>query len=428
MSGHQKKRQMGYDGAEDSSSTELPAEIEEHITPKKPRSVKARSKKVGKERATTPVEDTGEESPLESPIRASVRGGQAVLRKSESEFLENSNEPKAKVTRSFIAGGNSYYAPINNKATTTKPLRGSSKTTPKSAKTKKETAITSSDGEDDVIVLPSPRRTKRGGAHQKPNPTVDESDDALPDLPTLVSSSARRGKNTVTFAEPLKIDSENDDSEDVITRSSPKRRRPIYVHESQDEDDEEPILSSPMKRRRSIVQNDSATDELASPSKRLRVGDERNARAKESEAKRVTRKQQRKKPHRSEREKKLELLKRQRAGEKITELTSSESDEEPVQALYDSDSELEVLSEFEDEEESDGLQQVRESLRPLNRNNNDDDDFIVDDDEDPLGVPDYGLHDIPLEFTHQAHKRLIEHFKDAIEWLVQNKVPPSSWL
>lgn len=419
---------MGYDGAEDSSSTELPTEIEEQITLKKPRSAKARSKKVANARGTTSVEDTGEESSLESPSRVSVRGGHAVLRKSESEFLENNNEPKAKVTRSFIAGGNSYYAPINSRATSTKPLRSSSKTTPRSAKTTKETAITSSDGEYDVIVLPSPRPTKRGHAHQKPTPTMDESDDALPDLPTLLSSSARKDKNTVTFAEPVEIDSENDDSEDVITRSSPKRRRPTYVHEGQDEDDEEPILSSPMKRRRSNVQADSASDELASPPKRLLVGRERNARVKYSEKKRVTRNKQQKKPHRSEREKMLELLKRQRAGEKITELTSSESDEEPVQALYDSDSELEVLSEFEDEEENDGLQQVRESLRPLNRNNNDDDDFIVDDDEDPIGVPDYGLHDIPLQFTHQAHKRLIEHFKDAIEWLVQNKVHSLSWL
>jgi hypothetical protein len=35
-----------------------------------------------------------------------------------------------------------------------------------------------------------------------------------------------------------------------------------------------------------------------------------------------------------------------------------------------------------------------------------------------------GLADIPLQFTHAAHKPLKEHFKDAIEWMVHNKVNP----
>jgi len=40
-------------------------------------------------------------------------------------------------------------------------------------------------------------------------------------------------------------------------------------------------------------------------------------------------------------------------------------------------------------------------------------------------VPDIGLLDIPLEFTHAAHKPLKEHFKDAVEWMVHNKINPA---
>ena len=67
---------------------------------------------------------------------------------------------------------------------------------------------------------------------------------------------------------------------------------------------------------------------------------------------RSTRQTYHKRRHRSEKEKKLELLKRKRAGENIDEVTeSSESEQEPV-GIYDSDvSGLEVLSEFDDEEE-----------------------------------------------------------------------------
>jgi hypothetical protein len=144
------------------------------------------------------------------------------------------------------------------------------------------------------------------------------------------------------------------------------------------------------------------------------------------QTKRVTRQQQQKRPHRSAREKKLELLRRKRAGEKIVELTSSGSDDGgPRQGIYDSNSDLEVLSEFEDEEKDgdEGIEEVRRSLLPSNSNQTDnDDEFIVDDDDELLGVPAFGLNEIPLEFTHNAHKPLKEHFKDVVEWMIQNKV------
>ena len=53
-----------------------------------------------------------------------------------------------------------------------------------------------------------------------------------------------------------------------------------------------------------------------------------------------------------------------------------------------------------------------------------DEDFVDDDDEGALGAP-LGLEDIPLEFTRHAHKKPREHFKDAVEWMVHNRLNPA---
>jgi hypothetical protein len=49
-------------------------------------------------------------------------------------------------------------------------------------------------------------------------------------------------------------------------------------------------------------------------------------------------------------------------------------------------------------------------------------DFVVDDDEAPLGVPHQLL--IPLELTQGGHRPLKDHFRDALEWLVQKRLNP----
>jgi len=50
-------------------------------------------------------------------------------------------------------------------------------------------------------------------------------------------------------------------------------------------------------------------------------------------------------------------------------------------------------------------------------------DFVIEDNEGPLGVPDYASL-MPLEFTQAAHKPLKEHFRDVVEWMIQNKLNP----
>ncbi|EDN03442.1 predicted protein [Histoplasma mississippiense (nom. inval.)] len=41
-----------------------------------------------------------------------------------------------------------------------------------------------------------------------------------------------------------------------------------------------------------------------------------------------------------------------------------------------------------------------------------------------LGAPDE-LNDIPFEFTRHRYKRLRDHFKDVVEWMVHNKLNPA---
>ncbi|KAI9770361.1 MAG: hypothetical protein M1835_006565 [Candelina submexicana] len=130
-------------------------------------------------------------------------------------------------------------------------------------------------------------------------------------------------------------------------------------------------------------------------------------------------------------QKQLEILKRRRAGEKITNISSS-SDEarNPKRGIYDTDSdELSLPDEQSDDdsltsrEDPSGIEAIRETLRS-DRRDQYDADFVDDDEEGTIGAP-LGLEDIPIGFTRHAHKELVEHFKDAIEWMVHNKLNPA---
>lgn len=182
-----------------------------------------------------------------------------------------------------------------------------------------------------------------------------------------------------------------------------------------------------MKRQRQSSE-DSGSDVIATPFKLRRTGNRVSQAASVSpEAptetpSRVTR-QSKTRRHRNEKEKARELLQRRRAGENIEQVTDtseSETDEDDAGAA------LEHLSDFEDEEEEEEIEVAKPKRKTGksgiddNASGNPDEDFIVDDEDEPLGVP--AMNSIPLEFTHQAHKPLKEHFKDAIEWMIHNKV------
>ncbi|KAK4044649.1 hypothetical protein C8A01DRAFT_11978 [Parachaetomium inaequale] len=258
----------------------------------------------------------------------------------------------------------------------------------------------------------------------------EEHEVALPVRETRRGKKSRVSKSESSRSSPAKVkeaqeDSDDDDDDDkpMVTPTTRRKRR-LVVDES-DEDDQ-PLVSSPIKRRRltrrnnapSPAKEDDDDDEAPVPS---------SARASRTRRKPLTQK-----------EKARELLRRKRAGEVVNEEEDSlfSDDEEPEKAMYDTDSDHLALNEFEDDEEGVFEPKVdakkkKESKKKNKQKAVDDDDesesmddFVVDDSDAPLGVPEEVYQNMPLEFTAHSHKPLKEHFRDAIEWLVQFKINP----
>ncbi|GAP90037.1 putative transcription factor iiic-like protein [Rosellinia necatrix] len=247
-----------------------------------------------------------------------------------------------------------------------------------------------------------------------------DSDDEEPERPRLFSPRKRRRPSIIS------LDDDSDDAPILPPQSARKLSRPKFVE--LDDSDEDVI--SPLKRRKTFHRSSPTASTADRPLKKLR----RPSQAASSPIKKTH------KGHRSEKQKKMELLRRRRAGEKIDRLTESESSsgEDGKRGIYDSDSEggLEVLKEFEDEEQDEEVEE-----QPVPRKNKprkdrekkmdpadgreeeegDLDDFVTDDDDAPLGAP----VDIPLEFTSHAHKPLKDQFPFAVEWLVHNRINPA---
>lgn len=246
-----------------------------------------------------------------------------------------------------------------------------------------------------------------------------------------------------------------DDSDDqplATPRSSMPRRKGRQAVDAdnddndneEDQDDEDEDIQTPAKRRRLAknrpvpVSQDSSSEEsgtLRARSRSMAASNMRGSSPPASTARSM--RSTARKGHRSEKDKKLELLRRRRAGEKdltMEDLTSSEDDEDG--GLYDTDSDHQVLEVFDDESEAEveaptnkskkkakkGLPARRSS--PLDEYAESEDDDFIDDDDDTLGVPDEALHLIPLEFTRASRKPLKAHFRDAVEWLVHRKINP----
>lgn len=256
----------------------------------------------------------------------------------------------------------------------------------------------------------------------------------------LLFSSIPKGKSSSPAQEENAEEEDSDDDIVMSTQPSRRKRPAIMIPDAVDNDDEEIQISSPLKRRRAAIESDDS-DIASSPLKRKRpnpvysedeeddlsVTKEKSKSREPTPQNRTTRQSRRR--HRTEKEKKLELLKRRRAGEHIEELTESEESG----SEDDSGSELQKLSEFEDEEEEE--EAVAKPKKPVQKNRQKkagtgsdedqyDSDFIEDDEDGNLGVPAHPLFDIPLQFTHAAHKPLKEHFKDAVEWMVHAKINP----
>lgn len=129
---------------------------------------------------------------------------------------------------------------------------------------------------------------------------------------------------------------------------------------------------------------------------------------------------------RTRRQKQLELLKRRRDGGETIDL-SSNSETLASSTTKPSGDKRKTYhrpspDEISDTDHDSAVEAIRKSLRADADENDSSDDFISEN-EGFLGV--HGLEDIPFELTRHAHKKPFEHFKDAVEWIVHNKLNPA---
>lgn len=296
-------------------------------------------------------------------------------------------------------------------------------------------AVSDSSGEG-PLKQETPRQTRARQAVSMPSDSEDEESDK--EQANKVQSQSLPNQSAA--------DADSDDVPLNTPRSSMPRRkgRPVITLDDEDED-----IQTPAKRRRitksraAPVQSESSSeksDTIPVRSKGKLISKKRGSSPPASSSRSMRSTAQ--KSHRSDKEKRMELLRRRRAGEKdlkLEDLTSSSEDEDA--ALYDTDEEHQALEVFDDESEPEEEvaakkqskkkkkaakkhRPARQSRAPDDNDNSEDEDFI-DDDDDTLGVPDEALHLIPLEFTMASRKPLKDHFKDAVEWLVHRKINPS---
>ncbi|TGJ81677.1 hypothetical protein E0Z10_g7098 [Xylaria hypoxylon] len=295
--------------------------------------------------------------------------------------------------------------------------------------------------EDDVDLLPPTQKASK--SHTSETSDCSDSDEE----PSTRNPRSSQSVST-RFQRAVIVDDSDDEELEPPRLSSPRKRQHSSII-SIDDSDDAPILTSNIANslsRSALIELDDSDDDIVSPSKKRKIvhHSSPNMPANNCTPGRLKRpgaaiSSPIKKPHkghRSEKQKKMELLRRRRAGEKISQLTSSESSsgEDEKRGIYDSDSgsDFEVLKEFDDEEQGEVVQEQiasrgdkhkRKREKPTDKEISESnlDDFVTDDSDSPLGAP----VDIPLEFTSHAHKPLKDQFPFVIEWLVHNRINPA---
>lgn len=125
---------------------------------------------------------------------------------------------------------------------------------------------------------------------------------------------------------------------------------------------------------------------------------------------------------RTSRQKQLEILKRRRDGGETIDL-SSDSDILASSKRRPSGNKRESHHHSNQDELSGTDDSATEAIRKSLQADADESDDFISENEGFLGVN--CLEDIPFELTRHAHKKPFEHFKDAVEWIVHNKLNPA---
>ncbi|KAB8299960.1 hypothetical protein EYC80_000202 [Monilinia laxa] len=390
--------------------------------------------------------DSAEESTAEVAAKTSQRNNKKEIAATEISDYEseveitsstrkssgNGTSRRRSITgRGFIQGGSTYNAPLPSYGTRGRapkaPGHSPKLPTPSKSNPKKRSVTLSDTSDDDVFTSTSkPQGSQRPGlSNQKIDASIKSSDESCEEADDseddILPSSTRRRQAT-RIVPQVTLQNDSDDSDDAPLTSPMKRKRPTIISDDEDSD-----IESPVKRTKVVNEVDS-DDDLPPMTKLSDITPPQYDSPDPSPQ--VKRSKRSPKKHRTAKQKQLEILKRKRAGESNPVLTDSESEEEEeARGLYDSGSDALTTFEDEEDEEDEGAEEVQETRKPKSakkpvRENEDeyDSDFVDDDDNGLLGVPDYAM--IPLEFTAAAHKPLKEHFSEAVEWCVQNKINP----
>ncbi|EFX00426.1 putative transcription factor iiic-like protein [Grosmannia clavigera kw1407] len=339
----------------------------------------------------------------------------------------------------------------------------------------------SSDDDDDLPIRSRRRRTSNT-IHWSDNHPAEDAPS-----PYCLSTSkivARSSPGPSTARKRTVLSSDNESSGGTIeaegdkpsSSTLPSRPANGIIVLSDDSDSDEDIR--PAKRRRRSLKQSSPHDSDRNDAGSDDAGQAvvTPPRAKQSSpVNRAAGSRSARKSARSVRQRHMELLRRRKRGEKVTEsdLATESSDEEAQVALYDTDPEHDALSEFEDEEEGEQADVATPSraakpkqkgkgkdkqkdkqkergkrrkepavgelgraydsdseniLSPLQQQEDeseeDDEDFIDDSHVGLIGEPDEEMlrREMPLQFTSQSRQPLKNHFKDAIEWLVHRRI------
>jgi hypothetical protein len=237
---------------------------------------------------------------------------------------------------------------------------------------------------DDLQILPSSRpksgvNVENGDA--KPDISSDEEDAPV--------RSARRHR---VLPIELSSDEGNSSEDEVVTPARRRRNTPPLRSSTQE--------SNPFTGHDSELDLQDEVDDLKGTSD-IEIREKRTRGASGNSARNV-------------RQQKLEELRRRRAGILEGEDEKEDEDEE----AEENDSDVAEVSEPE---------AIHHAMRRGSNLDEYEEDF-VDDDDDTLGVEMDGealRRAIPIEFTHHANKKTIEHFKDEVEWMVHNKLNPA---
>ncbi|KJF61314.1 uncharacterized protein CIMG_09066 [Coccidioides immitis RS] len=254
----------------------------------------------------------------------------------------------------------------------------------------------SSDEDEDPIRAPgSAFRCRRFSLREvKQEPSSDDDDEEEEDTVRAPHPSRRTGKRPIVGSSDDSGGQEDSDSDDIVKPSRTKRRR----HNEE--------VKTPVRSR---DQSDQEMRDLEEDMEDLRdtATTKRRTRGYAAQsASKLRQKQQ------------LEALRRRRAGERPATVSppekseSSQEDEEASILSVSTSSDEDIL------EDSDIEPAVPEDLDKY------EDDFVLEDDDAEIGAPAH-LVDMPFEFSRHRYKRLRDHFRDVVEWMVHNKLNPA---